>query len=243
MCGRFTQAMPWSAVWAFSQPLALAVPDEPLVPRYNIAPTQSAWVIASDGHGGAKAGTMRWGLVPHWGKDLKLGLSSFNARIETAAAKPTFRQAFERRHCLLPASGYYEWVSAGKAKQPWYIRPVDAPMMLFAGLWDRWQSPDGTTLLSFTVLTQAADGELASLHDRRPVMVPPSKIGYLQNVVGTEPEVSPALLSRTAPPRLECAARTRPDSGRRWLEPLPPKAALVGCQPCGHASRTASWLG
>lgn len=67
--------------------------------------------------------------------------------------------------------------------------------------------------------------------------------GYLQNVVGTEPEVSPALLSRTAPPRLECAARTRPDSGRRWLEPLPPKAALVGCQPCGHASRTASWLG
>lgn len=177
MCGRFTQAMPWSAVWAFSQPLVLAMPDEPLVPRYNVAPTQSAWVIASDGHGGAKAGKMRWGLVPHWAKDLNSGLATFNARIETAATKPTFRQAFERRHCLLPASGYYEWVSAGKAKQPWYIRPVDAPMMLFAGLWDRWQSPDGTTLLSFTVLTQAADGELASLHDRRPVMVPPSKIG------------------------------------------------------------------
>lgn len=166
--------MPWSAVWAFSQPLVLAVPDEPLVPRYNIAPTQSAWVIASDGHGGAKAGTMRWGLVPHWAKDLKSGLATFNARIETAATKPTFRQAFERRHCLVPASGYYEWVGAGKDKQPWYIRPVEAPMMFFAGLWDRWQLPDGTTLLSFTVLTQAADGDLARLHDRRPVMVPPS---------------------------------------------------------------------
>ena len=175
MCGRFTQAVPWSAVWAFSQPLVLAVPDEPLQPRYNIAPTQSAWVIAGDGRGGAKVGTMRWGLIPHWTKELKAGLATFNARIESAATKPTFRQSFERRHCLVPASGYYEWVGEGKDKQPWYIHPVDAPLMLFAGLWDRWVSPEGEALLSFTVLTDAADGELTTLHDRRPVMLQPEQ--------------------------------------------------------------------
>lgn len=173
MCGRFTQGIPWSEVWAFLQPLGLAVPEEPLRPRYNIAPAQAAWVIASDGLGGARVGSMRWGLIPHWTKYLKSSLATFNARIESAATKPTFRQSFERRHCLVPASGYYEWVGEGKDKQPWYIHPVDAPLLFFAGLWDRWVSPDGEALLSFTVLTEAADGELSKLHDRRPVMLQP----------------------------------------------------------------------
>lgn len=110
MCGRFTQATPWAAVRAFSEPLTLTLPAEPLEPSYNIAPTQQAWVIASDGKGGGKAGQMRWGLVPHWAKDIKCGLATFNARIETAATKPTFRTSFAARHCLVPASGYYEWV-------------------------------------------------------------------------------------------------------------------------------------
>lgn len=171
MCGRFTQAVPWAVVWAFSQPLVLEVPEEPVVPRYNIASTQEAWVIAGDGRGGAKAGRMRWGLVPHWAEDVKSGLATFNARLESAATKPTFRQAFERRHCLVPASGYYEWVGTGKAKQPWYIRPERDPVLFFAGIWDRWVPPNGAPMLSFSILTMAAAGELARLHDRQPVML------------------------------------------------------------------------
>ncbi|WP_397574254.1 SOS response-associated peptidase [Silanimonas sp.] len=172
MCGRFTQAVPWSAVWAFSQPLVLAVPDEPLSPRYNIAPTQSVWVIAGDGAGGAKVGAMRWGLVPGWANSLPSGLSTFNARIESVAMKPTFQQVFGRRHCLIPVGGYYEWVGTGRAKQPWYITPSEDQMMFFAGLWDRWMSPTGEALLSFTVLTAPADGGLARLHDHRPMIIP-----------------------------------------------------------------------
>lgn len=173
MCGRFTQGVPWSEVWAFLQPLVLVVPEEPLRPRYNIAPTQDAWVIAGDGRGGAKAGRMRWGLVPHWAEDVKSGLATFNARLESAVTKPTFRQAFERRHCLVPASGYYEWVGTGKGKQPWYIRPERDPVLFFAGIWDRWVPPMGAPVLSFSMLTMSAEGELAVLHDRRPVMLPP----------------------------------------------------------------------
>lgn len=172
MCGRFTQAMPWSAVWAFSQPLVLSLPTEPLIPRYNIAPTQPAWVIASDGAGGGNVGPMRWGLVPSWAGSLPTGVSTFNARIESAASKPTFRHVFGRRHCLVPATGYYEWVGSGRTKQPWFIAPADDSMMFFAGLWDRWLSPTGEPMLSFTVLTAPATGGLAALHDRRPVLIP-----------------------------------------------------------------------
>lgn len=172
MCGRFTQSVPWATVWAFSQPLVLTVPDEPLIPRYNIAPSQAAWVIAGDGAGGAKVGSMRWGLVPGWADSAASRLSTFNARIESAATKPTFRRVLGRRHCLVPASGYYEWVGTGRAKQPWYITPANDPLMFFAGLWDRWQSPTGEALLSFTILTTAATGQLAALHERRPIIVP-----------------------------------------------------------------------
>jgi putative SOS response-associated peptidase YedK len=95
------------------------------------------------GAGGAKVGSMRWGLVPGWADSAASRLSTFNARIESAATKPTFRQVLGRRHCLVPASGYYEWVGRWRAKQPWYIRPANDPLMFFAGLWDRWQSPAG----------------------------------------------------------------------------------------------------
>lgn len=175
MCGRFTQIATWAEVWAFSQPLALTPPAEPLEPRYNIAPTQQAWIIASDGKGGGKAGQMRWGLIPHWAKDIKSGVSTFNARIETAAIKPTFRSSFGKRHCLVPAGGYYEWAGEGVKKQPWYIYPTDGALMFFAGLWDRWISPHGEALLSFSVLTEPAEGPLAELHQRRPVFIPPNR--------------------------------------------------------------------
>lgn len=176
MCGRFTQLAPWAEVWAFSQPLSLAVPETAVEPRWNIAPSTPAWVIAADGHGGAKAGPMRWGLVPHWAPDMKSGFSTINARIETASAKPAFRGPWQRRRCLVPANGYYEWVTDAQGrKQPFYLQPADAPLLMFAGLWDRWSSPEGDALLSFSIVTEAATGSIAALHDRRPLMLRPTQ--------------------------------------------------------------------
>ena len=172
MCGRFTQLAPWSEVWAFSQPLVLAVPETPVEPRWNIPPSTPAWVIAHDGHGGARAGAMHWGLVPHWAPDAKGGFSTINARIETAAEKPAFRDPWRRRRCLVPANGYYEWVTDAQGhKQPFYLQPDDAPLLMFAGLWDRWSGPDGTPLLSFSIVTEPAEGAVAALHHRRPLML------------------------------------------------------------------------
>lgn len=178
MCGRFTQLAPWAEVWAFSQPLGLVTPEAPLEPRWNIAPSTSAWVVAPNGRGGAKAGAMRWGLVPHWAPDAKGGFSTINARIETAAEKPAFRDPWQRRRCLVPANGYYEWVTDAQGqKRPFYLQAGDAPLLMFAGLWDRWIGPDGAPLLSFSIVTEAAEGELAALHHRRPLMLQPSQFG------------------------------------------------------------------
>jgi putative SOS response-associated peptidase YedK len=198
MCGRFTQLAPWSEVWAFSQPLVLAVPDAAVQPRWNIAPSTTAWVIASDGHGDAKAGTMRWGLVPHWAPDAKGGFSTINARIETAAEKPAFRGPWQRRRCLVPANGYYEWVTDEQGhKQPFYLQPSDAPLLMFAGLWDRWNAADGTPLLSFSIVTEAAEGELAALHHRRPLMLQAPQ--FADWLTAPSPALGPLLASAPRP--------------------------------------------
>lgn len=200
MCGRFTQIAPWAEVVAFSQPLALVVPDAPREPRWNIAPSTPAWVIAPDGHGGAKAGPMRWGLVPQGSKDGKAAYSTFNARIETAAQKPMFRGPWQRRRCLVPADGYYEWgVGSAGAKQPFYLHAADAPMLMFAGLWDRWASPEGEPRLGFSVVTEAADGPMVELHGRRPLMLRPRQFeGWLH----AEADALPALLAAEPRPAL-----------------------------------------
>lgn len=174
MCGRFTQTANWAEVWTFSQPLRLTLPEAAPEPRWNIAPSTEAWVLGADSRGGAKAGRMRWGLVPHWADDPKGGFHTINARIETAAEKPAFRDAWRRRRCLVPANGYYEWVTdAQGGKQPFHLAPAEAPLLMFAGLWDRWIAPDGAPLLSFSIVTEAAEGAIAALHHRRPVMLPP----------------------------------------------------------------------
>src|SRR5689334_3853377 len=126
MCGRQTNLYTWAEVWAFSQPIpsnAFDLPDPP--PRYNVAPTQQSWVIVADDARGGIAREMRWGLVPAWAKDTRIGAQCINARLETVAEKPAFRSAFKQRRCLVITSGYYEWQPWADGKQPFYIRPVD----------------------------------------------------------------------------------------------------------------------
>jgi len=190
MCGRFT---------LYSSPVVLAREFElgalPLLfPRYNIAPTQPVAMVRISAASGAREWALaRWGLVPSWADDVKIGQRMINARSETVAEKPSFRAAFRRRRCLIPIDGYYEWqVSPTDGKRPFYIRRFDQRPLAIAGLWESWQSPDGTPLETCTLLTTAANDRLRPIHDRMPVFLDePSRQLWL------DPETpAPALLQR-----------------------------------------------
>jgi putative SOS response-associated peptidase YedK len=140
--------------------------------RYNIAPTQSVPVIRQDvKQPTRRASLMRWGLVPYWAKDPTIGVRMINARAETAAEKPAFKESLERRRCLLPADGFYEWSRKGKSKQPYCFELHERQPFAFAGLWDRWQTPDGSYLQTCTILTTTPNQLLADIHDRMPVIL------------------------------------------------------------------------
>jgi putative SOS response-associated peptidase YedK len=120
---------------------------------------------------------LRWGLVPPWAEDQKIGNRLINARAETAAGKPSFRAAFKRRRCLVPADGFYEWQKVGRAKQPYYIRLKDGAPFAFAGLWEHWQGADGEIIESCTLLTTEANDLMRPIHERMPVMLKPEDFG------------------------------------------------------------------
>ena len=171
MCGRYALAIsPTRLIEAFELPPDTRVPAG----RYNIAPTQAAPVVRFDANGARTLGLLRWGLVPAWAKDASIGSRMINARSETVAEKPSFRAAYKKRRCLVPASGFYEWrkVPGGK-KQPYFIRPAADDCMAMAGLWERWSASDKEEPIeTFTILTTAANQAMEKLHDRMPVLVP-----------------------------------------------------------------------
>ena len=172
MCGRFTLFEPDKILAR-----EFGVSGIPLLsPRYNIAPSQPvAAVRAAPAGTGREPALLRWGLIPSWSKDPAIGNRLINARAETASQKPSFRNAFNRRRCLIPASGFYEWQRRELRKQPFYIRMHDGRPFAFAGLWDRWESPDKGVIESCTILTTATNALLAPIHDRMPVILPPGK--------------------------------------------------------------------
>ncbi|MBK8069972.1 MAG: SOS response-associated peptidase [Rhodanobacteraceae bacterium] len=139
---------------------------------YNIAPTQAALAVRRQGDDNEWA-LLRWGLVPHWAKDLSIGARTLNARGESVAEKPAFRGAFRYRRCIVPASGFYEWQATPGGKQPFAIVPTDLPCFGFAGLWEHWTSPDGSVIESVAVVTTAANALMAPIHDRMPVILAP----------------------------------------------------------------------
>ena len=173
MCGRFGLFHTWEEMHAafglITQPLNL-------MPRYNIAPTQAVVAIIRAAHGpdtgGREATGFQWGLIPPWAKDPAMGARLTNARLETITEKPSFRNAFKRRRCLIPASGFYEWTSTGTGpKQPVWIARPDAGLITFAGLWEVWHGPDGGELQTCTIVTTAANETLKPFHHRMPVVL------------------------------------------------------------------------
>lgn len=171
MCGRYelhTHPAALALVFGLEFPPAIR-------PRYNIAPTQDIPVIRLAQSGARELAQMRWGLVPRWAKDPSIGAKMINARAETLAQKPSFRTAFQRHRCLIPADGFYEWKQApGGGKQPIHVGMKDERPFAFAGLTERWLSPGGEVLDSCTIVTTTANALLATMHDRMPVIVAPS---------------------------------------------------------------------
>ena len=170
MCGRFSQFHSWEEVHAY---LNIFGAPRNLPARYNIAPTQDAAVVRHGAEGRA-LDFLRWGLVPSWAKDNSMAARMINARAETVAEKPSFRGAFRKRRCLVPADGFYEWRGAKGAKKPYRILNADGKMFAFAGLWERWEKSGGKPLESFTIITTEANGKLAPLHARMPVILDPA---------------------------------------------------------------------
>ena len=168
MCGRYSLSTPLDDL--------VEVFDVPPVtfahgPRFNIAPTQQAPVVAADRQG-TRMGLMRWGLVPSWAKGASIGSRMINAQAETIRSKPAFKEATVARRCLVPADGFYEWAKVGSGKVPHWIHDPTGVPLGFAGLWERWKGDGSDPVYSFTIITVEPNETIRPLHDRMPAIVP-----------------------------------------------------------------------
>ena len=171
MCGRFASQLP-PELLARAMAVLGDIPNTP--PSWNVAPTQSALVVRRNPETGERGmHALRWGLVPHFTKDLKACKRPINARSETIAISGMFRGALASRRCLVPANAFYEWKATPDGKQPFAIARADGTPLAFASLWESWRDPAGDVLRTFTIATTAANDDLAPLHDRMPVILEP----------------------------------------------------------------------
>src|SRR5215208_7142902 len=169
MCGRFSQQRPASDLAEIfaAEPLA----DE-LGPRFNVAPTDEAHVVVQREDRRAVA-AYRWGLIPHWAEPGRVGSRMFNARAETLTSSPAFRDSFVRKRCLVPVDAFYEWRREEAGRQPFAIGREDGRPLVLAGLWDGWRDPRADRVVrTFTIITTTPNDQIATLHDRMPVVVP-----------------------------------------------------------------------
>ena len=189
MCGRYElHTHPVALALAFGVSIPRA-----FLPRYNIAPTQDVPVIRQSTAGERELAFVRWGLVPRWAKNPSIGAKMINARAETLAEKPSFRIALQKHRCLVPADGFYEWMqTAGGARQPIHIGMKDGSTFAFAGLAERWLSPEGEVLDTCTIVTTRANAMLSVMHDRMPAIVDP--LHYERWLDVANPDVADLLL-------------------------------------------------
>ena len=174
MCGRLFQSLAQQQIFTmYTLPDSIQRLDPE--PRYNGAPTQEFVLCRLDENGTRSMAVLRWGLVPSWARDPRIGARLINARAETVQQKPAFRSAFRSRRCLIPANGWFEWRRGGRnggVKQPFFLALEDGSPASFAALWERW-SRDGQHLETFTIVTTVASPVLSDIHDRQPVVIDP----------------------------------------------------------------------
>ncbi|MES9991681.1 MAG: SOS response-associated peptidase [Candidatus Thiodiazotropha sp.] len=189
MCGRFYLDISAEEMLEY-----FGLPFVPqLSPHYNIAPSQQIAAIKS-GENNREFVWLHWGLIPSWAKDRKFGYRTINARAETIETKPSFRAAFKYRRCLIPASGFYEWKSTNQGKQPYCIRPNSSKPFAFAGLYEHWEGREGEKINSCTIIVTEAKGEVATIHDRMPVILSPDNFGAWLDRDTRDPQILKPLL-------------------------------------------------
>ncbi len=246
MCGRYASSRkPEDLVEEFE--VDRVVVDVPLQSDYNVAPTKEVYVVLERAPKDAETAAEKqrrlsvvtWGLVPSWAKDRSIGSRLINARVETLTEKPSFRRAFVKRRCLLPADGYYEWYPTSQLsksnkpiKQPFFIRPADGSGLAMAGLYEIWRDPDvpeddqGAFVWTTTVITTTAEDALGHIHDRMPMIVEPDRYAEWLDPNRTDPDQLRHLLSPATPDRLEAFPVSTEvnfvkNNGPGLIEPLP----------------------
>ena len=180
MCGRYNLITDAPALIEFFEIEQTLFDASALQPRYNIAPSQDVPIVRDTGNGRELA-LARWGLVPHWSKDAKPKYSTINARAETVADKPTYRETFKHKRCLIPATGFYEWQHVGSEKIPHHIQPPEGEVFAFAGLWDHWDK-DGPGFDSCSIIVTVANTTMQPIHERMPVILNPAQYSIWLNV-------------------------------------------------------------
>lgn len=214
MCGRFfLDARSGDIIEHYNAP-----PPDLFTARYNIAPTTPVLALA-----GESFDLYRWGLIPSWAKDVSIGNRMFNARAETVAEKPSFRNAYRRRRCLVPASGFYEWRTESGRKQP-YCCHIGHRLFSMAGIWEHWQDADGNEIQSCAILTTDAKGAMRELHERMPVYIAPPDYEAWLHCAGDDTAEADRLLLDTAPDyeyyAVGAAVSNSRNEGRELIEPL-----------------------
>jgi putative SOS response-associated peptidase YedK len=240
MCGRYATARARQELLDEFQ-IELDATEDALEPDYNVAPTKQVPAVIRRVPRGADEPaeaepvrtlrTVRWGLVPSWAKDLSIGSRLINARFETLSDKPSFRRAFSRRRCLLPADGYFEWYELKNPgekprKQPFFIRPRDGNVMAMAGLYELWRDPDGEWVWSTTVITTEATDDLGRIHDRMPMIVEPDLWSAWLDPAATDTDevrglLAPAMTGRMEAFPVSVAVNNVRNNGPSLIEPLP----------------------
>jgi putative SOS response-associated peptidase YedK len=230
MCGRFTSTVAPGDLAAYFEVDEVVAED--LGPRWNVAPTDEVYAVAESASSRQRRlGTFRWGLVPFFAKDASGGARMINARAETLLEKPAFRRPFERFRCLVPADGFYEWqaVEGRTRKQPWYFRRKDGDVLAFAGLWSVWRPQRGSDegrIVSCSIITGAPNELVQPIHDRMPVLLPPSAWGEWLDPANDDVDALRELLVPApaelfeATPVIDAVSNVRND-GPHLLEPAP----------------------
>lgn len=174
MCGRFNQTASAQKLKTSFAIKAFNCDEAAITPRYNIAPSQDILVVRADlPRHERSASLMHWGLIPHWASDRHIAFRTINARAETIADKPSYRDAFKNRRCLIPATGFYEWQQLGRGKQPYHVRMRDAEPFAMAGVWEHWQDEQGgDEIESCSIVVTTANSLMATIHERMPVILP-----------------------------------------------------------------------
>jgi putative SOS response-associated peptidase YedK len=194
MCGRFVLAKHAGDYAGHFGVTAIRTDD--LEPNWNVAPTDPIYAVAEHEHE-RRLGTFRWGLLPFWAKDRKMAARNINARMETIATKPSFKESFLKRRCIIPADGFYEWERRQKGKLPHFIYAADRSPLALAGIWSAWRDPTtGERVTTCSIITGPPSQLVSPLHDRMPVILPPDTWDRWLDRGLHDPEVLEAVLTR-----------------------------------------------